>query len=149
MADLTDPAGYTFWTREILRFNDLDTVGHVNNNAYGVFFENGRVIAFRRALAMVEAAGGTVPYDWAVRRTETDFLKEMHVPGEITVGTRFARFGNTSVTVEQAVFKDGACCATAMNVVVCFDPVARKSTPIPPEMREALTTLSAQGQEDG
>lgn len=148
MADLTDPAGYSLWTREILRFNDLDTVGHVNNNAYGVFFENGRVKAFRRALAAVEAAGGSVPYDWAVRRTETDFLKEMHAPGEITVGTRFERFGNTSVRVEQAVFKDGECTCTAMNVVVCFDPVARKSTPIPPEMRDALIELSAQGGEN-
>ena len=44
--DPADAASYSFWTEEILRFADLDMVGHVNNNAIGVFIENGRVHMF-------------------------------------------------------------------------------------------------------
>src|SRR3546814_7120223 len=41
--DPADPASYSFWTEERLRYADLDPLSHVNNNAIGVFLENGRV----------------------------------------------------------------------------------------------------------
>ena len=37
---------YNKWTREVIRYADLDPVGHVNNNAYGLFIENARTVLF-------------------------------------------------------------------------------------------------------
>ncbi len=48
---LADPATHTLWRQDIIRFADLDILGHVNNVAYMVFFETGRV-AFLEQLGM-------------------------------------------------------------------------------------------------
>ena len=37
---------YKKWSKEILRYSDLDPVGHVNNNAYGQLVENARTLLF-------------------------------------------------------------------------------------------------------
>ena len=42
----TERSSYKKWSREILRYSDLDPVGHVNNNAYGQLVENARTLLF-------------------------------------------------------------------------------------------------------
>ncbi|MDF1793959.1 MAG: thioesterase family protein [Thalassobaculaceae bacterium] len=136
------PGSFTFWTQERLRAGDLDIVGHVNNNAIGVFLENGRVRMFMAAgenLYSAAAAGGGAPETtWVVRRLEIDFVREIRFPGIVWTGTRVTRFGNTSCRVEQGVFVDGTCRVTAVATAVCFDPHARASVPISDTLREQL-----------
>jgi acyl-CoA thioester hydrolase len=40
------------------------------------------------------------------------------------------RVGRSSVTIEQAIFQDGACVATAETVVVHMDEATRRSRPL-------------------
>ena len=100
--DPTDPASFAFWTEDRLRYADLDMLAHVNNNAIGVFLENGRVHLFRAAGEDVE--GGL---SWVVRRLEIDFVREITFPGTVLTGTRVAALGNTSCTIRQGIFVDG------------------------------------------
>ena len=131
---LTDPATYRFWIEERVRFADLDTLGHVNNNALGVYFESARV-------AIMEMCGGFRPDSpWTVvlARSLIEYKAEMLYPGTARVGACVLRLGNTSLTLGSAIFNGDTCIATQEGVCVIVDPVAHRPTPLTPAMRAAL-----------
>lgn len=133
--DPADPASFSLWTEERLRYADLDPLSHVNNNAIGEFLENGRVNLFRAAGG---DGGGDGSVWWVVRRLEVDFLREIRFPGIVRTGTRVAKLGTTSCTVRQGIFVEGECRAVSTTIGVCFDPANRKAVPIPPAIRRLL-----------
>ncbi len=59
-----------------------------------------------------------------------DFQGEINWPGRVEVGTRVASVGRSSVTLEQALFQDGRCTATATTVIVQVDDGSRRSWPL-------------------
>lgn len=139
--DPADRGSYRLWRHDVLRFADLDPLGHVNNGAYGIFCESGRVAFF-------EDLRGSLPgarVDWVLRHIEIDFRRELHFPGTVDTGTRIARFGNSSVIFRQGIFSGETCSAVSRSVCVCFDPVARKARPIPDEVRALMQALSDRG----
>ena len=137
---------YRRWTREILRYSDLDPVGHVNNNAYGQFIENARTMLFSHAERVVRDAGGAVEgYDWVIRRLEYDYLREVRYPGEIEVGIAITRVGNSSMIMQHGVFTAAYCAATSMGVSVCFNLDARAAMRIPDDIRQAMWDAAGVG----
>lgn len=133
---LTDPAAYRFWTEERVRFADLDALGHVNNNAIGVYFESGRV-------SLMEACGrfGTGS-TWSVvlARSVTEFKAELLYPATARIGLRVLRLGNSSLTLGIAIFRDDTCIATQEAVCVIVDAVTHRPMPLPADLRTALGT---------
>jgi acyl-CoA thioester hydrolase len=126
---------YKFWTPEAVRFSDLDALGHVNNNAYGIYFETGR-IAF-----MIASGVRADPTDPAVfvAHLEIDYLKELHFPNQLEVGVGVLAMGNSSVRLSAAVFCGEICHAVSQAVMVRIDKVTRCSTPLTAEDRAMLT----------
>ena len=94
---------------DINRFGDLDPQGHVNQAVFMTYFESGRVAMFRNPDLGVGVPGAT----FVLVRIEVDYMKELHWPGTIEIGTGVAEFGRSSFTVAQAIFRDGECAATA------------------------------------
>ena len=45
--ELLQRQSYPHWRRDVIRFADLDPIGHVNNLVYISFFPSGRVILSR------------------------------------------------------------------------------------------------------
>lgn len=130
-------ASYRRWTREVLRYSDLDPVGHVNNNAYGLFVENARTMLFTHVEDTAAAAGLILPrFDWVIRRLEYDYLSELRYPGEIEVGLAITRMGNSSMIMRHGVFQGETLACATLGVSVCFDLDARGSMPIPEEIRK-------------
>jgi acyl-CoA thioester hydrolase len=78
----------------------------------------------------------------AVARVAIDYLREIHYPGRIRIGSRVARLGTSSVTVVQGLFKDGVLFARSENVMVILDPDTRRPMPIPAEIRARFEALS-------
>ena len=145
MADFvaTERSSYKKWSKEILRYSDLDPVGHVNNNAYGQLVENARTLLFDDAQKISGLNNKELQTkDWVIRRLEFDFLKELKYPGEVDVGIAVTRFGNSSMIVHHGVFSKDYCAATAMGVSVYFDLSKRASTTIPREIKEAMKNLA-------
>ena len=71
----TERSSYKKWSREILRYSDLDPVGHVNNNAYGQLVENARTLLFDDAQKISGLNNKELQTkDWVIRRLEFDFL---------------------------------------------------------------------------
>src|SRR4029077_19106308 len=83
-------------TRDIIRFGDLDPQGHVNNTVFATFFETGRV-AFLREPGNALSPPGTTS---VLARLDIGFLKELHWPGSVGIGTRVAEVGRSTGSIE-------------------------------------------------
>ncbi|MEE8601968.1 acyl-CoA thioesterase [Euzebya tangerina] len=131
--DLADPAAYSFFQRENVRFSDTDMVGHVNNVAHVALVEAGR-LAF--AFDAAERAGvetGLVTFV----RLEIDFRDDLYYPAAVRIGARVLRVGNSSFTVGIGVFDGDRCVSTSVNVLVHLGD-DRRPAPLPDAMRSAL-----------
>jgi acyl-CoA thioester hydrolase len=126
--DLKHRDHFRFLSTDTVRYADLDPQGHVNNVAFAVFFESGRVAWGRKTLALMRQKDDGV----VTAKLSIDFLGEMHYPGTVEIGTRLLSIGRTSVTLGQGLFQDGQCRATAVTVVVLFDLATRRPKPLSP-----------------
>ena len=124
-----------------IRFGDLDPQGHVNQAVYLTYFETGRVAMFR----LPDLGIGVPGLTYVMARMEVDYVKELHWPGSITIGTGVAEFGRSSFKSAQAVFHDGVCCATGLATLVCLDITTRKSTRLPDIAVARLSQWKLQG----
>jgi acyl-CoA thioester hydrolase len=123
------PEHFPHRTVETIRFGDLDRQNHVNNAVFSTFLESGRVI-----ILYGPEYGLIVPdSSFVLARIAIDFLGEMHWPGEVEIGTAVSRVGNSSLGLDQALFVDGRCVATAENTLVLVDKATRKPRPFAPE----------------
>lgn len=130
---------YPVWTMDVLRYNDLDTQGHVNNSATGIFLESGRNRLVRDHAGPLH--GG--PTLFVIVKNTIEFLAEIHFPGEVHVGTRVKSMSKSSVVLEQVLFSEGAIAARGEAVLVQIDQQTRKSAPIEGEKRAQLEKLQA------
>jgi acyl-CoA thioester hydrolase len=124
----TDPSAYAFWTRDTVRFSDVDRYRHINNVAIATYCETGRV-EFAERLWPGSTAGEST--GWVIVKLTVGFLAQAHYPGEVRIGTRVERVGRTSATVGQGLFKDGACFATSEAVLVWVDLQDGGAVPFP------------------
>ena len=122
-------ADYPHRVGEIIRFGDLDPQGHVNQAVFLTYFESGRVAMFRNPDLSIGVPGIT----YVMVRMEVDYIKELHWPGSLEIGTGVAQFGRSSFKVAQAIFRDGACAAMGRATLVCMDLQTRRATPLPEE----------------
>jgi acyl-CoA thioester hydrolase len=123
---LTD---YPHRAADMIRYGDLDSQGHVNNAVFATYFETGRVAMFRDGDLGIGVANAT----YVLVRQEIDFLRELHWPGNVVVGTGLAELGRSSFTVAQAVFIGDACAAVGRAVMVMLDATTRRPQPLTPE----------------
>ncbi len=133
--DLAVRDSYRFWNRDVLRFADLDPNGHVNNIAYAVFCENGRVEFRESHNPKMETGAGT---DFVIVRFAIDYIGALYYPGVVEVGTRALGVGRSSYRLGQGLFGGDKCVATAESVIVCIDPETQHSRPIPDGLRQSL-----------
>src|SRR4051812_15377816 len=121
-------------THDIIRFGDLDPQGHVNNTVFSTYFETGRVMFLREPDNMLSPPGSTS----VLARLDVNFLKELHWPGTVEIGTATAGIGRSSYTFMQAIFHAGGCAATARATMVLIDMETRRARPLPAHMIERL-----------
>jgi acyl-CoA thioester hydrolase len=113
-----------------VRFADLDPNQHVNNAVYASYFETGRVTL------MKDRSYGLMPpgVTWLMVRLDMHFRAELRWPGTIELGLGVAKFGRSSVTLDQVVFSEGICVASAQATTVLIDETTRKPTPLTREI---------------
>jgi acyl-CoA thioester hydrolase len=132
------PARFPFWTEEKLRLADTDMNGHINNGAIGAFCEAGRAEIMQAVAGPPEGRA----VGMAVARVEIDYLREIHYPGRVRIGTCVARVGRSSITVEQALFQGETCFATSRGVMVMLDRETRRPAEMPPTLRTGFEALA-------
>ena len=124
-------------TSDIIRFGDLDAQGHVNNTVFATFFESGRVALLRAPGKPLNLPGTTS----VLARLDINFLKELHWPGSVEIGTGVAAIGRSSYTFAQAIFREGSCVATARATMVMIDEATRRPRRLPDEVAARLEGL--------
>ena len=134
-------ADYPHLVTDVVRFGDLDPQGHVNQAVFLTYFESGRVAMFRNQDLGIGVPGLT----YVMVRMEVDYVKELHWPGSIEIGTGVAEFGRSSFKVAQAIFRDGGCAAIGRATLVCMDIETRKSTPLPEAAIQRLSPWMYRG----
>ncbi|MEI9804922.1 MAG: thioesterase family protein [Pseudolabrys sp.] len=120
---------YPHRVRDIVRYGDLDPQGHVNNAVFSTYFETGRVAMFRNPDLGIGVSNAT----FVLVRTEIDFLRELHWPGDVEVGTALAELGRSSFTVAQTIFFGDTCTAAGRATLVMLDTATRRPRPLTPE----------------
>jgi acyl-CoA thioester hydrolase len=123
------------------RWNDDDTYGHVNNVVHYLMFDtavNGWLI---------EASGADIralPAIGVVVETSCQYFAELRFPELVTAGIALERLGTSSVVYRLALFGEAAerPAAAGRFVHVYVDRDSRRPVPVPPEIRQALTSLS-------
>ena len=134
-------ADYPHRVKDIIRFADLDAQGHVNNAVFATYFETGRVAMFRNPDLGIGIANAT----FVLVRQEIDFLRELHWPGEVDVGTALAEFGRSSFTVVQTIFNNGICAAAGRATLVMMDTTTRRARPLTEEAMAKLLSWQYRG----
>lgn len=127
-----------------LRFNDFDTLGHVNNSVYLSFYDLGKTEYFSQVLPWlhVKSKTGVVIADIHV-----SFLLAVYPGEQVAVQTAVVEVGNKSFKLQQqlidTVSQEVKCvCETVM---VCFDAVSKSSCQVPAEWREAIARFEENG----
>ena len=119
-------SAYPLRTHDKLRYADTDRQGHVNNAVFATLLETGRVELLCAADGPLHEAGCS----FVIASLQLDFLGELTWPGQVEIGTRVASVGRSSVTLEQGLFQDGRCAATARTVIVQVNDATRRSQPL-------------------
>lgn len=121
-----------------LRFSDVDVLGHVNNTVYFSFFDTGKAYFFEKALHC--------KMEWrnvecVIANIDCAFVSPVYFGEEIEVWTRCTHIGEKSFVLQQMIVekRTGELKAAANSVMVSIDPKTKKSVPVPPRYREAMT----------
>jgi acyl-CoA thioester hydrolase len=126
-------------TSDKIRYGDTDRQGHVNNAVFATFLETGRVEILHGPGESLADLGSA----FVIARLVLDFRSEVTWPGEVAIGTRVAFIGRSSVKLEQALFQNGKCVATAETTIVQMDETTRRSRPLSQLARDRLGAFSA------
>jgi acyl-CoA thioester hydrolase len=124
-------------TSDNIRFGDCDPQGHVNNAVFATYFETGRVMFLREPGNELNPPGATT----VLARIDISFLREVHWPGTVEIGTAIIEIGRSSYTFLQALFVKGQCAATARATTVMIDRTTRKAKPLPEDVLARLEAM--------
>ncbi|MBZ9558237.1 MULTISPECIES: thioesterase family protein [unclassified Modicisalibacter] len=115
-------------------FSDTDALGHINNTRIPVWFELGRNDVCRLFTPDLD------PQKWVLilARMEIEYRAELAFNAPIEIRTWISRIGNSSFTVDQALYQHGELGAEGRTVMIHFDHAAKQARPIPESIREAL-----------
>jgi acyl-CoA thioester hydrolase len=123
----------------IVRFSECDSLGHVNNTNYFIYFEESRKDIFRIFNPHLSIDN----WNLIVASTQCDYIREIGYAQKITVYTWISRIGTSSFTIDHAI-RDEAnqWVARGKAVLASFDFETKKSVPLTEEIQECLLTHS-------
>ena len=127
---------FPFVHREVVRFRDLDPMGHVNNAVYFTWIETARIEFMRRVGAFDQP--DTREMSMILARVELDFRSAAGFGDEVEIGVRVARLGTKSFELEHELRSGDRVVAEARTVLVAFDYDSNESKEIPDEWRRRL-----------
>ena len=132
------PQDFRFSHRMRVRWVEVDMQKIVFNGHYLVYFDTA-VTEYWRKLAMPYAEtmhqlGG----DLFVKKASIEYHASAEMDDFLTVCMRCDRIGNSSMTFVGAIFRGDELLITSELVYVYADPVAKKSQPIAPPLRDMM-----------
>ncbi len=120
-----------------LRFNDADSLGHVNNSTYLSFFDLGKTEYFK---AVKGVNYFDLEIDIVVAHIEVDFLKSIYLHESVAVETTVTHIGNKSLNVSQRIIsiQTGEIKCNCKTTMVGIDFKTDTTIPISKQWRKEL-----------
>jgi acyl-CoA thioester hydrolase len=128
---------FVFFEEITLRYSDNDANGHVNNAQYYSFFDTA-VDAFLKKYDYRKFISG--PLQTFVVASECRYFRELSSPGNIRVGVKIGRIGNSTVTYFLGIFNEDDVSKPAAQGTFTHCCVTR-STKRPTSVPDALRRL--------
>ncbi|MER1278334.1 acyl-CoA thioesterase [Bacillus sp. C15(2022)] len=120
----------------VVRFNDCDSLGHVNNAVYFTYLEEARKELFK----IFNPSLSMKSWNLIVASTQCDFLQEIVYAQNVTVYTWISRIGKSSFDVEHAIQDNNKnWIARGKVVLVSFNFSERKPVPLKKGIQEQLS----------
>ena len=110
-------------TSDKIRYADTDRQGHVNNSVFNQFLETGRVEVIYNPSQPLHSENGS----FVIAKLSIEFLAEVNWPGNVLIGSRIQKVGNSSFVLEQGIFQNDLIVAFAETVIVHVNKVTKKS----------------------
>lgn len=126
-----------------IRFNDIDALGHINNNVYLSYFDLGKITYFENLKSSyVSWTDGII----VVARLEVDFIQPVFYKETIAVDTKIVKVGTKSAVflqqIRNTLTNEVKCRCT--SVVVAYNPKAMSGMPIPDIWRQGMSEFEGQ-----
>lgn len=121
-----------------IRFNDIDSLGHINNNIYLSFFDLAKVDYFDKMRgASVSWTEGAI----VLAHLEMDFLFPTFYREKVIVESKVVRIGNKSGEFIQQLVNEqtGQVKCICKSVFVYIDAETQTPSPIPYVWKEAIS----------
>lgn len=112
-----------------LRFNDIDALGHVNNNVYLQLFDLGKYDYFKQVMG---DGFDLTSLAMVVVNINCDFMAPSYLDEPLQVSTATEAIGDKSLRLRQIITNSttGQIKCRATTVMVSFDPATGTSAPI-------------------
>lgn len=128
-----------------VRWAEVDPQNIVFNGHYLTYFDIG-ITEYWRAIGLPypEGVAGTGGDLFAVRSV-INYHASAHFDEILEITVRAARLGNSSMSFEMGIFRNGECLITGEMVYVNADPETRTSRPLPEKLRRAIEAYEGGG----
>lgn len=121
-----------------IRFNDIDALGHINNNIYFSYFDLGKTDYFEKIKrSLVDWTEGIV----VIANINADFLSPIYYKEKIEVDTKVTKLGEKSGVLLQQIrsVKTNEIKCRCQTVFVTYNPDTQSSMAIPDVWRNAIS----------
>lgn len=137
------PPDFRLWHRMRVRWAEVDMQKVVFNGHYLMFFDNAmgdywRALALPYTDAMQQLGG-----DMFVKKASVEYFGSAHYDDLLNVGLRCRRIGNTSLTMDGAIYRGDTLLVTCELVYVYADPATQKPQPVPAALRAIFDAYAA------
>jgi len=142
-ASASPPADLAFRVPLEVRFRDLDAMGHVNNAVFATYLEIART-RYWQAL-------GEPRFDFILARLELDYRAPIDWGEAVEAWIGVTGFGRSSFVFTYRLVKPatGAVAAEGRSVQVWYDYGARRTQPVPDDVRARIEAFEARLREEG
>jgi acyl-CoA thioester hydrolase len=137
---MTPPENFRYHTPMVIRYGDMDTLGHVNNAKYLTYLEHARVSYFHE-LKLWD--GSISALGLIIARISIDYKLPLTMhDGVVDIWTRCSRLGTKSFDIENLIIvtRGGVeqIAAQATTVTVVFDYSSNTTVALPDDWRQLL-----------
>lgn len=137
MTTATHPqlADFRLLHRLRVRWAEVDMQKIVFNGHYLMYFDNAMGDYWRALALPYEAAMQQLGGDLFVKKASVEYFGSAHYDDLLAVGLRCQRIGNSSITMEGAIFRGETLLVTCELVYVYANPATQKPQPVPVTLR--------------
>jgi acyl-CoA thioester hydrolase len=125
-------------SKQFVRWDDLDAMGHINNAKYLTFAQEARFVWSTEEFSATMRESTLI--EMVVARAEIDFIEPIYDGGRfVDVDITIEKIGNSSFTMVYTIGDNGKVFAKVKTVQVAVSLETKKSRPLSDKEREFLT----------